>query len=518
MESTLHEPTNDSTWEQLSPLLDEAMLRLGQADRDALVLRFFEGRTLNEVGAALGASEDAAKKRVNRAVEKLHNYFSKRGVVLTTVIIAGTISTKSVQAAPAALAKTITALAISQGAAASGSTLTLVKGALKLMAWTKGKIAVVAGVSLLLAAGAATITVREITAPPAAYLRIEGDGQIELTTVAVFWPDENADANKTKGVAKQIENYNKQRKTLSRVVETAHMVILTDGKSYRMSIASEAHSGLTNDVYDVKADYASDGIDNFELSDRRSPLHRTREGFGGFADSGRVRANDDENLVVQAAWLAYCSKDYFNISSNQTGLKLFSDWSLIWPDYVTNQVTYRPDSTLPQSITGWSRSWVITPRTNSLQPRQAIELKQYPKGFKAWTFTASDPVMVGKIRVPQQITLETFFPKPPKTATTGDDTEPMRKATFTVNTIQMVPGRLDPLPPVTVPDLKVMDSRFEDIAGNFVITSHATPRGWPVRGSKAFKAAAAEADSRAKEFAADIKSYLETSRRVITPP
>ena len=53
-----------STWNQLSPLLDDAMLRLGQTDRDALVLRYFEGRSLNEVGSALGASEEAAKKRV----------------------------------------------------------------------------------------------------------------------------------------------------------------------------------------------------------------------------------------------------------------------------------------------------------------------------------------------------------------------------------------------------------------------------------------------------------------------
>ena len=134
-----------STWKQLSPLLDEAMLRLGQTDRDALVLRFFEGRSLNEVGHALGASEEAAKKRVNRALEKLRNIFAKRGVSSTTAIIAGTISAHSVQAAPVALAKAATAAAITKGAAASTSTLTLIKGALKIMAWTKAKTAIVVG-------------------------------------------------------------------------------------------------------------------------------------------------------------------------------------------------------------------------------------------------------------------------------------------------------------------------------------------------------------------------------------
>jgi len=151
-----------STWKQLSPLLDEAMLRLGQTDRDALVLRFFEGRSLNEVGHALGASEEAAKKRVNRALEKLRNFFAKRGVSSTTAIIAETISAHSVQAAPVALAKSITAVAFAKGTAASTSTLTLIKGALKLMAWTKAKTAIVSGVVVLLAAGTTTVTVKEI--------------------------------------------------------------------------------------------------------------------------------------------------------------------------------------------------------------------------------------------------------------------------------------------------------------------------------------------------------------------
>jgi uncharacterized protein (TIGR03435 family) len=151
-----------STWKQLSPLLDEAMLRLGQTDRDALVLRYFEGRSLNEVGSALGASEEAAKKRVNRALEKLRNFFAKRGVDSTTTAIAETISANSVHAAPIALAKAATAVALAKGAAASTSTLTLIKGALKIMAWTKMKTAVVVGVGVLLAAGMTTITVKGI--------------------------------------------------------------------------------------------------------------------------------------------------------------------------------------------------------------------------------------------------------------------------------------------------------------------------------------------------------------------
>ena len=158
MQSTLNETANEA-WLQIAPILDDAISRLGQRDRDAIVLRFFENKSLGEVGAALGASEDAAKMRVNRALEKLRKIFSKRGVSSTTAIIAGAVSANSVQAAPVGLAKTISAVAIAKGAAAGGSTLTLVKGALKIMAWTKMKTAIVAGVVMLLAAGTVTTCV-----------------------------------------------------------------------------------------------------------------------------------------------------------------------------------------------------------------------------------------------------------------------------------------------------------------------------------------------------------------------
>src|SRR5207249_2006928 len=70
----------------------------------------------------------------------------KRGVVSTTAIIAEVLSANSVHATPAALAKSVTAAAVVKGAAASGSILTLIKGALKLMAWAKAKTVVVGSV------------------------------------------------------------------------------------------------------------------------------------------------------------------------------------------------------------------------------------------------------------------------------------------------------------------------------------------------------------------------------------
>jgi RNA polymerase sigma factor (sigma-70 family) len=165
MQSILNEAANEpaETWNQIAPLLDGAMEQLGQKDHDAVVLRFFEGRNFAEVGAALGASEDAAKKRVNRALDKLRKFFTKRGVSSTTAIIAGAISANSVQAAPVTLAKSVTAVAIAKGAAASGSTLTLIKGALKIMAWTKMKTAAVVSIGLILiVAGGTAIVISKV--------------------------------------------------------------------------------------------------------------------------------------------------------------------------------------------------------------------------------------------------------------------------------------------------------------------------------------------------------------------
>jgi uncharacterized protein (TIGR03435 family) len=163
MQTLLNETESDA-WMQIAPLLDTAMAGLNEKDRHAVVLRFFDGKSLRAVGAALGGSEDAAKMRVNRAVEKLRQFFVKRGVALTTASITGAISANSVQAAPAALAKSVAAVALAKGAAASGSTLTLIKGALKIMAWTKAKTAIVSGVVVLLAAGTTTVTINEIAA------------------------------------------------------------------------------------------------------------------------------------------------------------------------------------------------------------------------------------------------------------------------------------------------------------------------------------------------------------------
>jgi RNA polymerase sigma factor (sigma-70 family) len=155
MQTIANAPEPDA-WMQIAPLLDTAMTELNKTDRHALVLRYFDGKSMKEVGGALGTSEDAAKKRVNRAVERLQKFFLKRGIDSTAEAITGAISTNAVQAAPVALAKTVAAAAMAKGAAASGSTLTLIKGTMKTMTWIKIKLAALTIGGVLLATGGIT--------------------------------------------------------------------------------------------------------------------------------------------------------------------------------------------------------------------------------------------------------------------------------------------------------------------------------------------------------------------------
>ena len=165
MQSNIDPSPSESAWCELSPLLDEAMERLGQTDRNAIILRYFENKSLQEVGTALGMQERAAQKRVSRSLEKLRAFFNKRGVVLSGTAVAAALTANSVHAAPAGLSGIVTTSAITQGATAGTSSLALAKGALKLMAWSKVKTAVVAGIAVLFATGTAVTVQRHFAGP-----------------------------------------------------------------------------------------------------------------------------------------------------------------------------------------------------------------------------------------------------------------------------------------------------------------------------------------------------------------
>ena len=148
-EMNVIDATTDENWRDVLPHLDAAMEELESADRAAVLLRFFENKSLREVGEELGVSDEAARKRIGRAVERLRKFLSERGVAVGSGGLIVLVTANALHAAPAGLAASISSTAF-----ATAATVTASSGAAKLLA--KGplqKVLIIAGV------GVATVAV-----------------------------------------------------------------------------------------------------------------------------------------------------------------------------------------------------------------------------------------------------------------------------------------------------------------------------------------------------------------------
>ncbi len=142
--NALNDPP-DARFEELAPHLDEAINQLEAGDRTAILLRFFERRDFRAVGEVLGSSEDAARMRVARALEKLHSILKRHGVAFSAAALAGSLAGQAVTAAPAGLAATVATAALAgsaTGAAASTSIL-------KLITMTKLKLSLLGSIAVI---------------------------------------------------------------------------------------------------------------------------------------------------------------------------------------------------------------------------------------------------------------------------------------------------------------------------------------------------------------------------------
>lgn len=151
MQTPATEEDDEAIWNRIASHLDPALAELAEPDRDAVLLRFFERKTAREIGHRLGISEEAAQKRVQRAVDRLRSIFVSRGLAVPSASLTGVLTVHAIQAAPAALASSVTAIAVAGvPAGTAGVTGT---GILTIMASTQLKT----GIAVLLAAGAVTI-------------------------------------------------------------------------------------------------------------------------------------------------------------------------------------------------------------------------------------------------------------------------------------------------------------------------------------------------------------------------
>ncbi len=177
--------TNDEVaWEQVSPLLEEGMRRLGDTDRDAVVLRFFEGQTFRSVGTALGTTEDAARRRVERALEKLRQFLASRGVAASATGLAALLAANSIGSVPSGNAMATAAQALNHACVHAHPT--------SFPGWFTTQSLMLALIGVLLVgllpvlfwpapSGARRVTVRNAS-PPAETRAVQIKGSIRRTT------------------------------------------------------------------------------------------------------------------------------------------------------------------------------------------------------------------------------------------------------------------------------------------------------------------------------------------------
>lgn len=144
MNDALAKAPPEAGWEQMAPVLEAAIDELGEADRLAVLLRFIDRRSFADIGTVLQVTEDAARKRVERALEKLRATLGRHGVVSTGSALAGTLTANAVVAAPAGLLGAITEGALAS-AAAGGSAATF---------WGLGKISLGVAAATIVVGGA----------------------------------------------------------------------------------------------------------------------------------------------------------------------------------------------------------------------------------------------------------------------------------------------------------------------------------------------------------------------------
>lgn len=162
--AAMHEllsPESDDAWDHIAPQLDATLGELSEGDSAALFLRYFQRRSAQEMAQTLGISEEAAQKRVSRAVERLRACFAKRGLAVGASGLVLVLSANSVHAAPVGLGVSLAAAAF-KGSTATATNLTILKSVLKLAGVTKVKTSIAVAVGALLIADTAAVVTNSL--------------------------------------------------------------------------------------------------------------------------------------------------------------------------------------------------------------------------------------------------------------------------------------------------------------------------------------------------------------------
>lgn len=183
-------PTDVLIWQEIAGQLDDAVLNLSSLDRQAVLLRYFEGFSTQQIARTLNLTEGAARQRLSRALEKLRQRLSRHNGAMMSQIdaagLAGLLTSHAVQMAPAALGAA--AVATATGAATSAGGVLIAKGAMAMMAWTKTKlvaammaVVVIGGAGGIVAMKKATAASKPAVLPAATPLATESNNDNEFS-------------------------------------------------------------------------------------------------------------------------------------------------------------------------------------------------------------------------------------------------------------------------------------------------------------------------------------------------
>jgi RNA polymerase sigma factor (sigma-70 family) len=198
------ESDGESAWDQIAPFLNDALNQLKEADRAAVILRFFESKSIAQIGSALGTSESATKMRIARALEQLRGIFHSRGIALPIALLSAALGTQATNAAPAGLAASIATSALLKQTAIP----LLTKGTLLLMTWNNRKTAVAAAIALLLCGGTTALILHRFAFahPDRADVKVAGESEDNPTpTIEFTMQDERRDPlNRAEGAVERL--------------------------------------------------------------------------------------------------------------------------------------------------------------------------------------------------------------------------------------------------------------------------------------------------------------------------
>jgi RNA polymerase sigma factor (sigma-70 family) len=209
-------------WSRLEPVIDSLIDELPELDRRAVLLRFYEKRSHGAIGAALGLSEEAARKRLDRALERLRHLLSKRGIATTSAALATILPAHASTPAPAGLAASLSSTALSTATVTTASTTTI-------LAIIMSKKAVIAGASLLLLAGVASIAVPRLSSDKASHPTVASSPQEEFKPSESALPALSAGKQRASDSRNRLSGkYGDARTKLSAHIQVELMALLED--------------------------------------------------------------------------------------------------------------------------------------------------------------------------------------------------------------------------------------------------------------------------------------------------